>query len=221
MSALLSTARQSSISALGVRAGRGVVTRLGRPPAHSCTEKLAAASVIQAASEAEPRFILLGVDHCDECGFTYAAVSAEELPRRLEAAGRRIAAALAATADPRRRPAPSVWSPLEYTCHVRDVLRVQNERLTLALRNDNPQFAPMGREERVTLDAYNAQNPRAVLTELAQATNDLAHAFGALGPEQRSRTGIYNWPVVESRTVLWLGRHTVHEMEHHLMDLTR
>jgi S-DNA-T family DNA segregation ATPase FtsK/SpoIIIE len=161
------------------------------------------------------------VDHCDECGFTYAAVSAEALPRRLEVAGRRIAAALATTADPRRRPAPSVWSPLEYTCHVRDVLRVQNERLTLALQNDNPEFAPMGREERVMLDAYNAQNPQTVLTELAKATNDLAHAFGALRPEQWSRTGIYNWPVAESRTVLWLGRHTVHEMEHHLMDLTR
>jgi S-DNA-T family DNA segregation ATPase FtsK/SpoIIIE len=60
-----------------------------------------------------------------------------------------------------------------------------------------------------------------VLAELAEAANDLARAFDALGPEQWSRTGIYPWPNVESRTVLWLGRHTVHEIEHHLMDLTR
>src|SRR5262249_16653840 len=64
-----------------------------------------------------------------------------------------------------RRPAPSFWSPLDSTCHVRDVLRVQGERLALALRTDNPQFVPMGREERVILDAYNAQDPQTVLTE--------------------------------------------------------
>ncbi|WP_327000028.1 DinB family protein [Dactylosporangium sp. NBC_01737] len=160
------------------------------------------------------------MDHCDACGFTYATVEARDLPRRLTAAGPRFGAALAAIRDPRRRPAPSVWSPLEYTCHVRDVLRVQAERLALALRTDAPQFAPMGREERVTLDAYNAQDPQTVLTQLTDAANDLARAFGALTPSQWTRTGVYNWPTVESRTILWLGRHTVHEIEHHLMDLT-
>ncbi|MEV4513615.1 DinB family protein [Dactylosporangium sp. NPDC049525] len=161
------------------------------------------------------------MDHCDECGFTYATVAPEDLPGRLDAAGPRFAAALAAIRDPRRRPAPSVWSPLEYTCHVRDVLRVQGERLALALRTDDPEFAPMGRDERVLLDAYNAQDPQAVLSDLTRAANDLARVFGTLSPSQWSRTGIYNWPTVESRTILWLGRHTVHEVEHHLMDLTR
>jgi hypothetical protein len=161
------------------------------------------------------------VDHCAECGFTYASVSAADLPRRLVDAGHRFSVRLVAIPDPRRRPAPSVWSPLEYTCHVRDVLRVQGERLALALRADNPEFAPMGREERAVLDAYNLQDPQIVLTELAEAAQDLARAFGALRPEQWSRTGIYNWPTVGSRTVVWLGQHTVHEVEHHLMDLTR
>jgi DinB family protein len=160
------------------------------------------------------------VDHCDECGFSYATVSAHDLPRRLEAAGPRYAAALGTIREPRRRPAPSVWSPLEYTCHVRDVLRVQGERLALALRTDSPEFVPMGREERVTLDAYNTADPPVVLAQLAQAANDLARAFAGLRPEQWSRTGIYNWPAVESHTMLWLGRHTVHELEHHLTDLT-
>ena len=159
------------------------------------------------------------MDHCDECGFTYTTLAGEELPRRLRTAGPRFAAALAGVPDPRRRPAPAVWSPLEYTRHVRDVLRVQGERLALALRTDDPEFAPMGREERVTLDAYNDQDPPTVLAELAQAADDLAGAFGALGPSQWSRTGIYNWPTVESRSILWLGRHTMHEVEHHLLDL--
>jgi hypothetical protein len=167
------------------------------------------------------RRILLDVDHCEECGFTYDTVAAQDVPRRLDAAGPRFAAALAAVRDPRRRPAPSVWSPLEYTCHVRDVLRVQGERLALALSCDDPEFTAMGREERVVLDAYNAQDPPVVLTQLAAAARDLAGAFAALTPSQWHRTGVYNWPTVESRTVLWLGRHTLHEVEHHLLDLTR
>ncbi|GAB3854066.1 DinB family protein [Dactylosporangium cerinum] len=162
-----------------------------------------------------------GVDHCGECGFAYDSVTARDLPGRLAAAGPRFGAALAGIPDPRRRPSPEVWSPLEYTCHVRDVLRVQGHRLDLALRTDDPEFAAMGREELVVSDAYNAQDPRVVVAELAAAADDLARAFTALRPAQWDRTGIYNWPVVESRTMLWLGRHTVHEVEHHLMDLTR
>lgn len=167
------------------------------------------------------RYYPAHVDYCDECGFTYSTVSAEDLPHRLDAAGPRFVATLATIHDPRRRPAPSVWSPLEYTCHVRDVLRVQRERLDLALQTDDPAFVPMGREERVVLDAYNAQDPQTVLAELTAAAAELARAFGSLNPSQWSRTGVYNWPTVESRTMLWLGRHTVHELEHHLMDLTR
>jgi S-DNA-T family DNA segregation ATPase FtsK/SpoIIIE len=161
------------------------------------------------------------VDHCDECGFSYDAVRAADLSGRLEAAGPRFDATLGTVPDPRRRPAPSVWSPLEYTCHVRDVLRVQAERVALALRVDNPQFVPMGRDERAVTDAYNAQDPQRVLAELTQAAHDLARVFDALSPSQWSRTGIYPWPAAESRTILWLGQHTVHELEHHLMDLTR
>jgi hypothetical protein len=162
---------------------------------------------------------VVGVDHCDQCGFDYDSVAVEELPGRLEGAGPRYGAALAAIREPRRRPEPEVWSPLEYTCHVRDVLRVQGERLELALRTDEPEFVPMGRDELVVTDAYNAQDPRVVMTELAAAATELARAFAALSPAQWDRTGIYNWPVAESRTMLWLGRHTVHEIEHHLMDL--
>jgi hypothetical protein len=161
------------------------------------------------------------MDHCDECGFVYADVAAGDLPRRLAEAGPRFAAALAAIPDPRRRPAPEVWSPLEYTCHVRDVLQVQTARLALALATDNPSFAPMGRAERAVADAYNTQDPPTVAAQLTEAADTLATAFGAVTAGRWTRTGVYNWPTVRARTVLWLGRHTVHEVEHHLRDVTR
>ncbi len=162
-----------------------------------------------------------GVDRCDECGFRYASVADDALPGRLREFGGRYAAALGAIRQPRRRPAEQVWSPLEYACHVRDVFRVQGERLALALEVDEPEFTPMGRDERVVADAYNAQDPAVVLAELAGAAADLAVAFSTLGRTELARTGVYPWPAPQVRTLSWLGQHTIHEGEHHLLDLRR
>jgi hypothetical protein len=161
------------------------------------------------------------VDRCDECGFDYAGVSADELPPFLRALGGRYAAALAEVRQVRRRPAEGVWSPLEYTCHVRDVLRVQTDRLVLALTVDQPEFTPMGRDERAVTDAYNEQDPTVVLAALATAATDLATRFSALDQADLARTGVYPWPEPRARTLLWLGQHTIHETEHHLLDITR
>jgi hypothetical protein len=57
---------------------------------------------------------------CPECGFDSASVSRSELPHLT----RDAAAVLAgATSHPggATRPAPAVWSPLEYGCHTLDV----------------------------------------------------------------------------------------------------
>ncbi|MFI5910869.1 DinB family protein [Dactylosporangium sp. NPDC051541] len=160
------------------------------------------------------------MDQCVECGFGYTA-RADEVPPRLRGLAGRFTEALAGVPDLRRRPAPEVWSALEYTCHVRDVLRVQRERLDLALRTDVPEFAPMGRDELAVTAAYNRQEPAAVLDALGAAAEVLATAFAALGPAELARTGLYPWPHPVARTLLWLGQHTVHEGEHHLMDVRR
>jgi ketosteroid isomerase-like protein len=160
------------------------------------------------------------MESCDQCGFVYASVDVADLPGRIGRAGPRYAAALAAVARPRRRPAPDVWSPLEYACHVRDVLGVQRERVALALRADNPVFTPMGRDERVVRDAYNTHDPAVVLADLAAAATALAAQSGALSEAQWDRTGVYNWPRPGPRTLRWLARHTVHEIDHHLRDVT-
>ncbi|WP_432839114.1 DinB family protein [Dactylosporangium sp. CA-092794] len=161
------------------------------------------------------------MDQCEECGFGYPGVGAADVPLRLRGFAQRYAGALAAAADVRRRPEPDVWSPLEYTCHFRDVLRWQRDRIELALRADAPEFVPMGRDELVITAAYNRQDPAAVVDGLAAAADLLATAFAALGPAELARVGRYPWPEPVERTLLWLGRHTVHEGEHHLMDIAR
>ncbi|MFE9690270.1 DinB family protein [Micromonospora sp. NPDC005806] len=161
------------------------------------------------------------MDRCDECHFVYPGVAGEALPGLLRGLGARYAAALGAVPELRRRPAEGVWSPLEYTCHVRDVLRVQAERLALALRVVGPEFVPMGRDERAVADRYNEQEPAAVLAELTAAADDLAARFAPLGTVELARTGVYPWPQRQVRTLLWLGQHTMHEGEHHLLDIRR
>lgn len=158
------------------------------------------------------------MESCAQCGFDYASVAAEALPARLLAFPPRYATALRTAPDPRRRPAPEVWSPLEYTCHVRDVFDVQRTRLHLALRADRPEFAPMGREERAA--AYAVEDPEAVLAGLTAAADALAAAFAGLRGAQWERAGVYPWPERRERSMVWLGRHTVHEGEHHLLDIT-
>jgi S-DNA-T family DNA segregation ATPase FtsK/SpoIIIE len=102
---------------------------------------------------------------------------------------------------------------------VRDVLQVQRERVRLTLVHDRPTYTPMGREERVAADRYNEQAPSVVAAELVQAAEALARDLEALDAPAWSRTGVYNWPSPQERTLGWLARHTVHELVHHLRDV--
>jgi S-DNA-T family DNA segregation ATPase FtsK/SpoIIIE len=157
---------------------------------------------------------------CDECGLVYASIPVGDIPNALRAFGPIYRARLGVDAARlRARPSPEVWSALEYACHVRDVLGVQRERLLLALTEDRPTFIPMGRNERVTRDHYNDQDPLIVADQLEASATAIGTEFAGLGAEQWERTGIYNWPTSSVRSMVWLGRHTIHEGSHHLRDI--
>lgn len=160
---------------------------------------------------------------CDECGYVYDGVATGDIAARLRALGPSFAAVLVHEPSERlqRRPLPNTWSALEYACHVRDVLRVQRERVELMLREHEPSFAPMGREELVESERYNDQDPERVAVELTDAADRLAGLFAGLDGAQLARTGHYNWPVQRLRSAAWVGRHTIHEGEHHRADVDR
>jgi len=92
------------------------------------------------------------MDQCPECGFDYRPERAPEAAATIRRGAADLAAALTAGVDPARRRSPQQWSPLEYACHVRDVLLVQRERVLLARRVDRPVLTTMGRDERVAHD---------------------------------------------------------------------
>jgi S-DNA-T family DNA segregation ATPase FtsK/SpoIIIE len=158
---------------------------------------------------------------CDQCGFVYEEVAPADVASRLRAAPERYRRAVS-DASPeviRARPDPAVWSAIEYACHVRDVLLVQRDRAVLALVEDRPSFARMYRDERVALCGYVQQAMADVLAQLAMAAEMCAMVFERLDELAWSRPLVYNWPEPAELDIAWLGRHTLHEVDHHLQDI--
>ena len=160
---------------------------------------------------------------CDECGFEYDSVAVGDIGPRLRAGAAELVDVLRVAVDDdlRRRPAPGVWSPLEYTCHVRDVLEVQLGRVALAMVVDCPSFEPMQRDERPERLKYNAQDPVVVAEQLTDAAAALALVFERMTDDHLARTVTYNWPEEMIRPLRWVGRHTIHELLHHRLDIER
>lgn len=160
--------------------------------------------------------------HCEECGFDYGSLGRPALPAAVREPVEAYRGWLAQDLGRlRRRPAAEVWSPLEYAAHVRHVLAVQRGRVLQAQVEDQPAFVPMRRDEVVTEQRYNAQDPAAVAEELAVAAEELAVTLESLDAAGWARTGIYNWPTTAVRTVEWVAVNTVHELRHHLADIAR
>ena len=82
-----------------------------------------------------------------------------------------------------------MWSPLEYGCHVRDVFELFEQRLTLMLTEDDPQFANWNQDVTAVTDRYGEQDPVAVAGELAVAADAIARAFAAVDGDQWDRPG--------------------------------
>lgn len=166
---------------------------------------------------------MLSVTACEECGYGYDSLTRQQivdaLPDLAEQIGSILTSVPASALRAHLRPAS--WSALEYGCHVRDVLRIQRERVLFAQVEDMPRFVSMRRDERALEEKYNEQNPAAVATAIRTGAGDLVKTLGGLDEEGWRRIGIYPWPESHVRTVEWIGRRTVHELAHHLFDCQR
>lgn len=161
-------------------------------------------------------------NRCEECGFAYALAQAGAVPDDIAKRVAEVAAILCGDdADLRARRAPNVWSPLEYGCHLRDMLLVQRERVLAARRTDRPDCAPMGRDERAEHDGYAEQEPRDVARQLTDAAQLFGNALARLGVDDWDRTVVYHYPETCERSLRWVALHTLHEAQHHLLDMRR
>ena len=163
-----------------------------------------------------------GGQACDICSFVYEEVPVGHVAGILRDLCSQLADLLTdarALAVLRNRPAPDVWSCIEYGCHVRDVLLIQRDRVILALVEDCPSFPRMYRDERADLTGYGEESVDDLVAELKMAANLIAKVFDRLSEAQTTRPCVYNFPEPSLRDVAWLGRHTVHESKHHLGDV--
>jgi hypothetical protein len=161
------------------------------------------------------------VFRCDGCGFEYDLDLAPTAAAAIVEAAGEVARLARTAAEVAERRQAEVWSPLEYACHVRDVLLVQRERVLQARREEQPPFPPMGRDERVDHDGYREQDPRAVARQVEDAAALFANVLGRLGEGDWDRTLVYNYPSRRARSLRWVAVHTVHEVRHHLDDVRR
>ncbi len=159
---------------------------------------------------------------CDECGFEYDLDQASQAGPAIVSGAAELATFLTSGgADLSTRRVANEWSPLEYGCHVRDVLLVQRERVLAARRMDRPAFDPMGRDERVEHDGYAEQDPLDVARQLSDAAQLFANDLSRLDAADWERVLMYNYPAPFERSLRWVAVHTVHEVRHHLLDVRR
>ena len=166
------------------------------------------------------------MDRCSECDFVYDLDQYEAAVKGISEGAGVVAGLVGGPDRPaddvvRTRPAPDVWSALEYGCHLRDVLIVQRERVLLARRVDCPTLPAMGRDERVEHDGYGEQSPVDVARQLTDAAALLGNVFDRLDPDDWDRTVIYGAPDPSERSLRWVALHTEHEAQHHLLDVRR
>lgn len=154
---------------------------------------------------------------CPDCGFEAAALPRESIAAEVLAATPRWQAALR-RADADVRPDPTTWSVLEYGCHIRDVHTIFGLRARLILDEDNPEFENWDQDETAVQKRYWDQRTDAVAAELEAAAEQAAAVFTGLSPEQWSRVGRRsNGSVFTTET---LGKYYLHDVAHHLYDVT-
>ncbi|GAA0299238.1 maleylpyruvate isomerase N-terminal domain-containing protein [Streptomyces polychromogenes] len=162
-------------------------------------------------------------DDCAECGFAYDLELAPSVAGLVGGYAARFAELLlhGERAVLARRVVSGVWSPLEYACHVRDVLLVQRERVLAARRAETPVATPMGRDERVEHEGYALQDPADVARQLTDAASLFGNVLHRLPVVQWERTLVYSYPEPAERSLRWVAVHTLHELRHHLRDARR
>jgi hypothetical protein len=154
---------------------------------------------------------------CPECGFDTAAVDRAGLAGRLHATSDAWEAILQQP-DVGSRPDPDTWSPLEYACHVRDVHRVYAGRIFRMLDEDDPHYDNWDQDATAVEDAYREQRPDVVAAELREAAERVMGLVADLDDAQWARTGRRSDGA--SFTVDSIGRYYLHDIEHHVWDVT-
>lgn len=155
---------------------------------------------------------------CPECGCAAQNFALEDIAptaRSIEPLWRDALSAPHAS----QRPAPQVWSVVEYGAHIADVLTIMRERLELMLAYDNPNFANWDQDQAALDGGYAQCEADTVMTQISSNLELFASAYEHVQPEQQDRTGMRSNG--SAFTVLTLGQYALHDLIHHGWDVTK
>ncbi len=160
-------------------------------------------------------------ERCDQCGFDGAAYDHDALVEAVRALGPRWRALLdAAGAELRVRPAPGVWSAIEYASHSSDITALHAFGVEQALTGTEPGFPDIAADEMIEAAAadYIERHPLAVADAMERESSRLAQAAAAVPP------GDWDLAITvgtERLTVRRLLEHALHDSLHHVDDVER
>ena len=155
-------------------------------------------------------------ERCADCGFEASRFDVAQTGPAIRDIGQRWQGVLGRP-DAVTRPRPDVWSPLEYGCHVRDVLRIFDVRLGLMIAENGPHFANWDQDATAIADDYASQDAQIVAAQLVEAAAVLAERFDAVTADDWGRRGFRSDG--SAFTVDSLGRYLMHDPVHHLWDV--
>ena len=153
---------------------------------------------------------------CPECGFDPAAVYHVQVAELIRGDAADWVDRLGRPGAQRRRK-PTVWSTLEYGCHVRDVHRIFNHRVQLMLTEEEPQFPNWDQDATAIADDYASQNPTTVATELFDAASHVADTYANVRADAWSRRGLRSNG--SEFTVASIAIYHLHDIVHHAHDV--
>ncbi len=165
---------------------------------------------------------------CGECGFDASAMSDADLVAACTSFVRKYRPPLTrflpgedGTSVVRRRPAPEVWSALEYAAHTRDVFAFYRGRIERVLAEDRPLLRAVGFVELAETAAYNDQEPSMVADAVTGEAAALAATLSAVSDDGWTRVGLASDGSGDERSVRLLAERAVHDATHHLLDIGR
>jgi len=157
-------------------------------------------------------------ERCDECDFDGSRFDGPALVNELRELGPRWRVLIeSAGPDLRVRPAPEVWSAIEYAAHSRDVTALLAFGVEQALTQDEPHYPAIEPDlVETAAESYAGEQPAAVVGALDEQAKRLA----ALADENAAWTR--GLTIGNDRSdIRRLLEHALNDSTHHLLDVER
>ena len=160
-------------------------------------------------------------EHCDQCGFDGGTFTEAALLAALRELGPKWRTLLEQSGPELRvRPAPEVWSAIEYAAHSRDVTALHVFGVEQALTAAEPTFPAIEGDDLIQSAAatYEDEDPTAVVAALQSAADRMAQLAEVAGSGTWSRGLTIGDSRMDVRRLL---EHALHDSQHHLDDVAR